>query len=82
MVRQPLSLSFSLLSLPGGDQGLLNTHWSDWSISDSSHRLPFTYNVVASLTYSYPPAFKRYNLLILSSIYHFLLSLSLSLQVS
>ena len=56
-----LSLFFYLSSL-GGDQGLLNTHWSDWSTSDSSHRLPFTYNVVASLTYSYPPAFKRYNL--------------------
>ncbi len=43
----------------GGDQGLLNTFWSKWSISDTCYRLPFIYNVVANLIYSYPPAIRK-----------------------
>lgn len=47
-------------SFDGGDQGLLNDFFSNWSTSDISHRLPFTYNTVSSAVYSYAPAFNRY----------------------
>jgi len=47
-------------SFDGGDQGLLNDFFSDWSASDSTRRLPFVYNMVANITYSYTPAFMRY----------------------
>jgi len=47
-------------SFDGGDQGLLNTFFSDWATKDISRHLPFTYNMVASATYSYLPAFKRF----------------------
>ena len=46
-------------SFDGGDQGLLNSYFSDWSTRDISTHLPFTYNMVASATYSYLPAFKK-----------------------
>ncbi|ODN05400.1 Glycogenin-1 [Orchesella cincta] len=45
-------------SFDGGDQGLLNMYFRDWSQSDASHRLPFIYNMVASASYSYLPAYK------------------------
>jgi glycogenin glucosyltransferase len=48
-------------SYDGGDQGLLNQYWSNWSQSDPKQRLPFIYNVMANITYSYPPAFKRFS---------------------
>ena len=54
------SVSLSLTLSLGGDQGLLNTFWSDWATKDISRRLPFIYNVVATASYGYPPAFKRY----------------------
>jgi len=47
-------------SFDGGDQGLLNTFFSDWSTKDISRHLPFAYNMVASATYSYLPAFRRF----------------------
>jgi len=47
-------------SFDGGDQGLLNTFFSDWATKDISRHLPFTYNMVASATYSYLPAFKKF----------------------
>jgi len=47
-------------SFDGGDQGLLNTFFSDWSTKDISRHLPFTYNMVASATYSYLPAYKKF----------------------
>ena len=46
-------------SFDGGDQGLLNTFFSEWATKDISKHLPFIYNMVASSTYSYLPAFKR-----------------------
>ena len=46
-------------SFDGGDQGLLNEFFSDWSTADGSRRLPFTYNTVSAAVYSYTPAFKR-----------------------
>jgi len=47
-------------SFDGGDQGLLNTYFSDWAHKDISKHLPFVYNMVASATYSYLPAFKQF----------------------
>lgn len=47
-------------SFDGGDQGLLNTFFSSWSVSAASHRLPFIYNMAANVTYSYLPAFKKF----------------------
>lgn len=44
-------------SFDGGDQGLLNQFFSDWATSDSTRRLPFTYNVINQSVYSYRPAF-------------------------
>ncbi|RKP08416.1 glycogenin 1, isoform CRA_c [Thamnocephalis sphaerospora] len=38
-------------SFDGGDQGVLNTHFSSWSTGDSSRRLPFIYNVTPSAWY-------------------------------
>ncbi|CAO1333314.1 unnamed protein product [Diamesa tonsa] len=48
-------------SFDGGDQGLLNSYFSDWSTSDSTKRLPFLYNTASTATYSYLPAFKKFN---------------------
>jgi len=47
-------------SFDGGDQGLLNDFFSDWSTKDINRHLPFTYNTVSSAVYSYAPAFNRY----------------------
>ena len=46
-------------SWDGGDQGLLNTFFSDWATKDLTKHLPFTYNMVASASYSYLPAYKQ-----------------------
>ena len=47
-------------SFDGGDQGLLNEFFSDWSTKDIARHLPFAYNTVSSAVYSYTPAFNRY----------------------
>lgn len=39
-----------------GDQGLLNSYFSDWSQGDISRHLPFTHNVTSNTFYSYLPA--------------------------
>lgn len=49
----------NLFSFLGGDQGLLNMFFKDWSHKDISKHLSFTYNVVWSSTYSYLPALKQ-----------------------
>jgi len=41
-------------SFDGGDQGILNTFFPKW------HRVSFIYNMVASVTYTYLPAFKQF----------------------
>lgn len=41
-------------SFDGGDQGLLNDFFRNWN------RLPFVYNVTPSATYSYAPAYRRF----------------------
>jgi len=45
-------------SFDGGDQGLLNSFFSDWATKDISRHIPFVYNMVATATYSYLPAYK------------------------
>lgn len=47
-------------SFDGGDQGLLNTFFSDWPTKDIAAHLPFIYNMVATATYSYLPAYKYF----------------------
>lgn len=47
-------------SWDGGDQGLLNSYFSDWSTKDIKCILPFGYNVHAAATYAYAPAFKKF----------------------
>ena len=53
-------------SFDGGDQGLFNSYFSDWSTADISRILPFGYNVHAASTYTYAPAYK---VLILNAIF-------------
>merc|ERR1712106_549705 len=55
-----VSLAGTMGSFDGGDQGLLNTFFSDWATKDISKHLPFTYNMVASASYSYLPAYKQF----------------------
>ena len=45
-------------SFDGGDQGLLNTYFSDWASKDISKHLSFLYNMVATATYTYLPAYR------------------------
>ncbi|CAF2817817.1 unnamed protein product [Rotaria sp. Silwood2] len=47
-------------SFDGGDQGLLNSFFSNWRTSDISRHLPFVYNVTANTFYSYVPAVTRF----------------------
>eukprot|EP00055_Hartaetosiga_balthica_P016193 m.100837 g.100837 ORF g.100837 m.100837 type:complete len:510 (+) comp9051_c2_seq1:84-1613(+) len=54
------NLSQSVGSFDGGDQGLLNEYFSDWSQQEPGHRLPFTDNLTSNAAYGYAPAFKRY----------------------
>ncbi|XP_061385946.1 glycogenin-1 isoform X9 [Danaus plexippus] len=47
-------------SFDGGDQGLLNSYFSDWARGDINKHLPFLYNVTSAAFYSYIPALKHY----------------------
>ncbi|XP_014662913.1 PREDICTED: glycogenin-1-like isoform X2 [Priapulus caudatus] len=47
-------------SFDGGDQGLLNTFFGDWGTADIKKHLPFIYNMTASSTYTYLPAYKQF----------------------
>ncbi|KAJ8255504.1 hypothetical protein COCON_G00193680 [Conger conger] len=47
-------------SFDGGDQGLLNSFFSDWATEDISKHLPFIYNLSTSTIYTYLPAFQQY----------------------
>ncbi|XP_053562413.1 glycogenin-2 [Bombina bombina] len=47
-------------SFDGGDQGLLNSFFSNWSTADISKHLPFIYNLSISNIYTYAPAFKQF----------------------
>ncbi|KAJ4925422.1 hypothetical protein JOQ06_018154 [Pogonophryne albipinna] len=47
-------------SFDGGDQGVLNSFFNDWSTADISKHLPFIYNLSSIAIYTYLPAFKQY----------------------
>ncbi|KAM3922835.1 glycogenin-1-like isoform 2-T3 [Leptodactylus fuscus] len=47
-------------SFDGGDQGLLNSFFSNWATADISKHLPFIYNLSISSVYTYIPAFKQF----------------------
>ncbi|XP_023661580.1 glycogenin-1-like [Paramormyrops kingsleyae] len=47
-------------SFDGGDQGVLNSFFSNWATADISKHLPFIYNLSSIAIYSYLPAFKQY----------------------
>ncbi|CAG9117823.1 unnamed protein product [Plutella xylostella] len=47
-------------SFDGGDQGLLNSFFSDWAHGDIKKHLPFLYNVTSAAFYSYLPALKHF----------------------
>lgn len=58
--KRLIEFSLSHGSFDGADQGLLNAFFSDWSTKDIKYHLPFIYNVVPSIFYSYRPAILRY----------------------
>jgi len=47
-------------SYDGTDQGLLNSYFSNWSKEDIIKHLSFLYNLQATSTYTYSPAFARF----------------------
>ncbi|NXK88914.1 GLYG2 protein, partial [Formicarius rufipectus] len=47
-------------SFDGGDQGLLNSFFSNWATADIGKHLPFLYNLSSSAVYSYVPAFNHF----------------------
>ncbi|XP_052785095.1 glycogenin-1-like isoform X1 [Mya arenaria] len=55
-----LSFATSQGSFDGGDQGLLNMYFKNWSTEDIRKHLPFIYNVVSQAFYSYLPAFTQF----------------------
>lgn len=61
-VNQNIKIPYLVLVyfFTGGDQGLLNSYWSDWATSDIKYHLPFIYNVTPNMYYQYAPAYKRY----------------------
>lgn len=47
-------------SFDGGDQGLINSYFSTWGQDDIRKHLPFLYNLQATPSYTYSPAFERF----------------------
>ncbi|XP_026093243.1 glycogenin-1-like [Carassius auratus] len=47
-------------SFDGGDQGVLNGFFSDWTTADINKHLPFIYNMSSIAIYTYLPAFKQF----------------------
>ncbi|NXO04706.1 GLYG2 protein, partial [Rhinopomastus cyanomelas] len=47
-------------SFDGGDQGLLNSFFSNWATADIGKHLPFLYNLSSNAVYSYVPAFNHF----------------------
>ncbi|EDO33618.1 predicted protein, partial [Nematostella vectensis] len=47
-------------SFDGGDQGLLNSFFSQWSHEDISTHLSFIYNMNSNASYTYAPAYKEF----------------------
>ncbi|KAF8567292.1 hypothetical protein P879_04104 [Paragonimus westermani] len=48
--RALLKVALEAGSFDGGDQGLLNTYFSDWLSKDISRRLPYVYNCICPIT--------------------------------
>ncbi|XP_057901459.1 glycogenin-2 isoform X4 [Melospiza melodia melodia] len=67
-VFQPSLKTYNLLlqfaaehgSFDGGDQGLLNSFFSNWATGDIGKHLPFLYNLSSSSVYTYVPAFNHF----------------------
>ncbi|NXS17847.1 GLYG2 protein, partial [Mystacornis crossleyi] len=67
-VFQPSLRTYNLLlqfaaehgSFDGGDQGLLNSFFSNWATADIGKHLPFLYNLSSSSVYTYVPAFNHF----------------------
>lgn len=57
---QLLDFALTRGSFDGGDQGLLNSYFCNWSTGESSRRLPFVYNMTTNVSYSYQPAYKQF----------------------
>ncbi|XP_072886307.1 glycogenin-1-like [Hemitrygon akajei] len=57
-------------SFDGGDQGLLNSFFRNWSTVDIHKHLPFIYNLASIALYSYLPAFKQFGASV--KVVHFL----------
>ena len=56
-----VEFALSTGSFDGGDQGLLNSFFSDWATKDIAHHLPYVYNTAfAAAPYSYLPALKHF----------------------
>ncbi|XP_043847666.1 glycogenin-1 isoform X2 [Dromiciops gliroides] len=68
--NQLLHLASEQGSFDGGDQGLLNTYFSNWATTDIKKHLPFIYNLSSTSTYSYLPAFKMFG--VNTKVVHFL----------
>lgn len=47
-------------SFDGGDQGLINSYFSSWKHDDIKKHLSFLYNIQATSSYTYNPAFARF----------------------
>lgn len=47
-------------SFDGGDQGLLNSFFSNWRTEDISRHLSFIYNMNSNASYTYAPAFQQF----------------------
>ncbi|XP_037564118.1 glycogenin-1 isoform X1 [Dermacentor silvarum] len=47
-------------SFDGGDQGLLNLYFHDWSTKDITKHLSFIYNMNSNVSYTYLPAYKQF----------------------
>jgi len=58
--RGLLKLAKESGSFDGGDQGLLNTYFSDWRTKDVSRILSFIYNMSSVAVYSYIPAYRQF----------------------
>lgn len=54
-----LKFAVDFRSFDGGDQGLLNSYFNNWSTGESSRRLPFVYNMTTNVSYTYAPAYKQ-----------------------
>uniref|UniRef100_A0A8C4QFB2 glycogenin glucosyltransferase n=1 Tax=Eptatretus burgeri TaxID=7764 RepID=A0A8C4QFB2_EPTBU len=55
-----LTAATCLGSFDGGDQGLLNTFFSDWATKDITHHLPFIFNLAITSLYTCLPAFTQF----------------------